>query len=212
MITPMPRGTRARRCSPSTLGRIAEAITKPRKSRAITTLSSQSASAATMIATATRVAVAALRAVPVISRGIPCDNSKQAAVDTPVLEAHRHGIALARPFLRALVLALAGAACFFAPWPAVAVVGAALLAVAAVIAVVAVVRWDRTHLAVTGSALVVEQGFLSRRTASIALKGTVFEVERTLPGRILGYGTIVAGELEMDYVPRRLTRLLQQHR
>jgi len=81
-----------------------------------------------------------------------------------------------------------------------------------VIAVVAVVRWDRTHLVVTGSALVVEHGFLSRRSASISLQGTVFEVERTLPGRILGYGTVVAGELEMDYVPRRLTRLLQQQR
>ena len=133
-------------------------------------------------------------------------------MDTPVLEAHRHGIALARPFLRALVLALAGAACFFASGSAVAVVGAALLAVAAVIAVVAVVRWDRTHLAVTGSALVVEHGVLSRRSASISLQGTVFEVERTLPGRVLGYGTVVAGELEIDCVPRRLTRLLQQRR
>jgi uncharacterized membrane protein YdbT with pleckstrin-like domain len=133
-------------------------------------------------------------------------------VDTQLLEVHRHGISLARPFLRALVLALAGAACFLAPWPVLAVVGVVLLALAAVIAVVAVTRWDRTHLALTGSALVVEHGFLSRRTASISLKGTVFEVERTLPGRILGYGTIVAGELEMDYVPRRLTRLLQQPR
>jgi len=128
------------------------------------------------------------------------------------METHRHGIALARPLLRALALALAGAACFLAPWTAVAVLGAVLLALAAVIAVVAVTRWDRTHLALTGSALVVEHGFLSRRTASISLKGTVFEVERTLPGRILGYGTVVAGELEMDYVPRRLTRLLQQPR
>jgi uncharacterized membrane protein YdbT with pleckstrin-like domain len=126
------------------------------------------------------------------------------------METHRHGVALARPFLRALALALAGAACFLAPWPVVAVLGAALLALAALIAVAAVLRWDRTHLAVTSSALVVEHGLLSRRTASISLKGTVFEVERTLPGRILGYGTIVAGELEMDYVPRRLTRLLQQ--
>jgi uncharacterized membrane protein YdbT with pleckstrin-like domain len=128
------------------------------------------------------------------------------------METHRHGVALARPFLRALALALAGAACFLAPWPVVAVLGAALLALAALIAVAAVLRWDRTHLAVTSSALVVEHGLLSRRTASISLKGTVFEVERTLPGRILGYGTVVAGELEMDYVPRRLTRLLQQPR
>jgi uncharacterized membrane protein YdbT with pleckstrin-like domain len=133
-------------------------------------------------------------------------------MDTPMIEAHRHGVALARPFLRALLLALAGAACFLAPWTVVAVAGAALMALAAVIAVAAVVRWDRTHLALTGSTLVVEHGFLSRRTASISLNGTVFEVERTLLGRILGYGTIVAGELEMDYVPRRLTRLLQQRR
>jgi uncharacterized membrane protein YdbT with pleckstrin-like domain len=128
------------------------------------------------------------------------------------MEARRHGIALARPFLRALLLALAGAACFLAPWTAAAAVGAALLVLAAVIAVVAVARWDRTHLAVTGSALVVEHGFLNRRSASISLNGTVFEVERTLLGRILGYGTVVAGELELDYVPRRLTRLLQQRR
>ncbi len=133
-------------------------------------------------------------------------------MDTPLIEAHRHGIALARPFLRALLLALAGAACFFAPWTIVAVVGAVLMTLAAVVAVVAVVRWDRTHLALTGSALVVEHGFLSRRSASISLNGTVFEVERTLLGRILGYGTVIAGELELDYVPRRLMRLLQQRR
>ena len=43
MTTPTPRGTRALRWSHSTLGRIAAAITKPRKSSAMTTLSFQSA-------------------------------------------------------------------------------------------------------------------------------------------------------------------------
>jgi uncharacterized membrane protein YdbT with pleckstrin-like domain len=133
-------------------------------------------------------------------------------MDAPVIEAHRHGIALARPLLRAFVLALAGAACFFAPWLPFAAAGAVLLALAALVAVVGVARWDRTHLAVTGNALVVEHGFLSRRSASISLKGTVFEIERPLLGRVLGYCTVVAGELEMDYVPRRLTRVLQQRR
>jgi hypothetical protein len=133
-------------------------------------------------------------------------------VDTPVLEAHRHGVALARPFLRALVLALAGGACFLAPWAAVNALGALLLGLAAVIAVVGVARWDRTHLVVTGNTLVVEHGLLRRREASISLNGTVFEIERTLSGRILGYGTVVAGELEIDCVPRRLTRELQQRR
>jgi uncharacterized membrane protein YdbT with pleckstrin-like domain len=133
-------------------------------------------------------------------------------VDTPVLEAHRHGIALARPLLRALLLALAGAACFLAPWPPVGVVGAVLLGLAAVFAVVGVARWDRTHLSLTGSTLVVEHGLLRRRSASVSLNGTVFEIERPLLGRLLGYGTVVAGELEIDCVPRRLTRLLQQRR
>jgi uncharacterized membrane protein YdbT with pleckstrin-like domain len=133
-------------------------------------------------------------------------------VDTPVIEAHRHGIALARPFLRAVVLAFAGGACLLAPWAALNAAGAVLLGLAAVVAVVGVARWDRTHLVVTGNTLVVEHGFLRRRSASVSLNGTVFEVERTLPGRILGYGTVVAGELEIDCVPRRLTRLLQQRR
>ena len=133
-------------------------------------------------------------------------------MDAPLLEAHRHGIALARPLLRALVLALAGAACFLAPWTAVAAAGAVLLGLAAVIAVIAVASWERTHLVVTGSALVVEHGFLRRNSASISLNGTVFEVERPLLGRMLGYGTVVAGELEIDCVPRRLTRLLHQRR
>ncbi len=127
-----------------------------------------------------------------------------------MIEMHRHGIALARPLSRALVVALAGAACFLAPWTALAAAGAALLALAAVIAVVGVTRWDRTHLAVTKNAFVVEHGFVRRRSASISLNGTVFEVERTVPGRILGYATVVAGELEIDFVPRRLARLLQQ--
>lgn len=133
-------------------------------------------------------------------------------MDTPLIEAHRHGIALVRTFLRALLLALAGAACFYAPWTPFAAAGAVLLALAAVVAVVGVARWDRTHLAVTGNAFVVEHGFLRRRSASVSLNGTVFEIERPVLGRVLGYGTVVAGELEIDCVPRRLTRLLQQRR
>jgi len=45
-------------------------------------------------------------------------------MEAPLIEAHRHGIALARPFLRALLFALAGAACFFAPWTPFAAAGA----------------------------------------------------------------------------------------
>jgi len=128
------------------------------------------------------------------------------------VEAHRHGISLARPLLRALVLALAGAACLYAPWGAAALAGALLLGLAALIAVLAVARWERTHIFVTGNALVVERGFLHHSSASVSLNGTVFEIERSVLGRILGYGTVTAGELEIDCVPRRLTRALQQRK
>jgi hypothetical protein len=38
------------------------------------------------------------------------------------------------------------------------------------------------------------------------------ELEQGLVGRLLGYGTVVAGELEIDYVPRvrRVCTLLQR--
>jgi hypothetical protein len=38
------------------------------------------------------------------------------------------------------------------------------------------------------------------------------EVEQSLPGRLLGYGTIVAGPVEFDHVPRakRVYRMVEQ--
>jgi uncharacterized membrane protein YdbT with pleckstrin-like domain len=129
-----------------------------------------------------------------------------------VIQTHRHGIVLLRPLFRSLLLAAAGAACFFAPWRPAAIAGAALLALAAFLVVVAVARWDRTHLELNGNALVVEYGFLRRGTASVSLNATVFEIERPLLGRLLGYATIVAGDLEIDAVPRRITRRLSSQR
>ncbi len=126
-------------------------------------------------------------------------------MDAPVLQTHRHGIVLARPLSRSLLLAVAGAACFLAPWTAVALAGAALLGLAALLAVLAVARWDRTHLVLAGDELSVVHGLLRRRSASVTFEpGRAVEVERSLLGRMLGYATIVAGELEIDAVPRRL--------
>ena len=133
----------ARRLSHSTLGRIAEAITKPRKSSAMTIRIFQSASATMTIAMTTSVAIAVVRAVS----PIPRDSLRNQNEGPVAFEAHRHGIALARPLLRSLLLAAAGVACFLAPWPRLAFAGAALLALAAFLVVVAVARWDRTHLA-----------------------------------------------------------------
>ncbi|HET7571179.1 MAG TPA: PH domain-containing protein [Gaiellaceae bacterium] len=118
------------------------------------------------------------------------------------LEVRRHGIVLARPLLRSLLLAAVGGATFLGPWP-LPVAGAAALALAALLAVGAVWRWDRTQVVLTGEALAVEHGILRRESASVQLRrvGAV-EVEQSLLGRLLGYGTIVAGELEVGFVPR----------
>jgi membrane protein YdbS with pleckstrin-like domain len=116
------------------------------------------------------------------------------------LEARRHGIVLVRPLLRASALAAAGAAAFLGPWPLPAG-GACALAAAAALALAAVLRWDRTRVVLTDESLAVRHGVLRRAAATVPLArvGAV-ELEQSLPGRLLGYGTIVAGELEIRCV------------
>ncbi len=99
-------------------------------------------------------------------------------------------------------LAGAGAALIAVGWP-FSPVGALLLAAGALSALRAVWRWERTRLFVRDERLVVVHGTLRRRSASAALGGAV-EVEQTLSGRLLGYGTVVAGDLEVRFVPRDL--------
>jgi uncharacterized membrane protein YdbT with pleckstrin-like domain len=127
------------------------------------------------------------------------------------LDARRHGVVLIRPLLRALVLALLGCVAFLGGWP-VSVAGASLLVIAAGIALAAVWRWDRTHVVVTSEKLFVMHGVVRRRAAAVNLAkvGTV-EIEQSLAGRILGYGTIVAGDLEIRCVaqPGELCGLVQ---
>jgi uncharacterized membrane protein YdbT with pleckstrin-like domain len=128
------------------------------------------------------------------------------------LDARRHGVVLARPLLRAAGLAAAGAGAFWLGWP-LTVGGALLLAAAAVVAVRAVWRWDRTRVLVTDERIVVVHGIVRRRSAAVRLHGVgAIELEQTLPGRLLGYGTLAVGPLEVDYVPhaRRVARLVQQ--
>jgi uncharacterized membrane protein YdbT with pleckstrin-like domain len=128
------------------------------------------------------------------------------------LDARRHGVVLARPLLRALVLAAAGAAALRLGWPAT-VAGAILVAAAALLVLRAVWRWDRTRVVVTNEKLFVVHGVLRRRAASVRLRGLdAIELEQTLPGRLLGYGTLVVGALEVSYVPqpKRVYRLLEK--
>jgi len=121
------------------------------------------------------------------------------------LQSRPHGAALVRPMARAIVLAAAGVALIAygmpVAWP-LGVLGALALAYGAFAALRAVLAWDRTLLVVTSAKLLVLYGVVRRRSASVALPaGGAVEVEQGLLGRLLGYGTLVAGDLEVPFVP-----------
>ena len=128
------------------------------------------------------------------------------------LEARLHGAALARPLGEALALALLGTVLLVLPAPFLAA-GVPLLVAAAVLAVRAVWGWDRTHLVLTTEKLVVMHGTIRRRTAAVRLAQVqTVEVEQSALGRLVGYGTLVAGDLEIPYVaePRRVYGLVHR--
>src|SRR4029453_16467166 len=116
--------------------------------------------------------------------------------------ARPHPAALFRPLSRSLLLALVGGVLVGLSPPALGVVGAILLGIGALLALRAVMRWDRTSLVVTTEKLLVIHGVARRRAAAVrfARVGPV-EVEQGLVGRLFGYGTVIAGDLEIPYVP-----------
>jgi hypothetical protein len=133
------------------------------------------------------------------------------AFDEPVrLDARPHGAALVRPLARALALAALGGVLVGlgrAHWLPLAVLGAVSLALGALLGLRAVLAWDRTRLVVTSARLLVVYGVVRRRTASVELgPGAPLEIDQSLVGRLLGYGTVSAGDLHVPYVPdaRRL--------
>ena len=118
------------------------------------------------------------------------------------VDQRRHGIVLVRPLARALLLAALGVIGLSLGWPA-SLAGSVLLVAAAAFALAAVLRWDRTHVVLTTEKLFVVHGLLHRRAAAVRLaKVSTVELEQSLLGRLLGYGTVVAGELEIECVPR----------
>jgi hypothetical protein len=117
-------------------------------------------------------------------------------------EERPHAAALARPVGRALALAFAGGILLLAAPSSLGLVGALLLAVAALLALAAVWRWDRTQLVLTSEKLFVVYGVAQRRAAAVRLaRISPIEMEQSVVGRILGYGTLIAGELVIPFVP-----------
>jgi uncharacterized membrane protein YdbT with pleckstrin-like domain len=127
-------------------------------------------------------------------------------------DARRHGVVLARPLAQAALMAAAGAVLLAQPWP-LAVPGAALVVLAAAVLLRAVWRWERTRLVVTTDKVCVLDGTLRRRSSAVRLRAVEnLELEQSVAGRLLGYGTLVAGPLEIDHVPepRSVYRLVER--
>jgi uncharacterized membrane protein YdbT with pleckstrin-like domain len=117
------------------------------------------------------------------------------------LDERRHAVVLAGPFVRALGLASVGIGVMAIGWP-VSIVGVLLQAGGAFVALRAVWSWEQTRVVLTTEKLFVVHGTLRRRAAAVRLaKIGPVEIEQSLTGRVLGYGTIVAGDLEIAYVP-----------
>jgi membrane protein YdbS with pleckstrin-like domain len=117
-------------------------------------------------------------------------------------ESRRHAVVLVRPVARGIALGIAGFVCFAIGWP-VMLAGPPLIALGALSTGLSVWRWERTQVVVTTEKLFVVYGTLRRRAAAVRLaRVSTIEVEQTLLGRLLGYGTLVAGELEIPFVPQ----------
>jgi uncharacterized membrane protein YdbT with pleckstrin-like domain len=129
------------------------------------------------------------------------------------LTARCHGIVLARPLLRSALLLMLGAALFRLPGIAAAAAGALLTAAAAALFLRAVWAWERTRLVVTTDKVYVVNGTLRRRAKAVRLKAVdAVEVDQSLLGQLLGYGTVVVGPLAVGHVPepKQVCRIVER--
>ena len=129
------------------------------------------------------------------------------------LEMRRHGVVLARPLVRSGGVAIAGTFILTLPWAAAAGVGAALIAVAAAFTLRAVLQWERTRIVVTTEKLYVINGTLRRRTKTVKLRAVdAVELDQSLLGQLLGYGTLVVGPLTVGHVaePKEVCQLVEE--
>jgi lysylphosphatidylglycerol synthetase-like protein (DUF2156 family) len=130
-------------------------------------------------------------------RGVLVDRDEEVC-----LEARRHGIVLARPLFWAVVLSGIGGVVSTAPRP-FSVAGGVVIGLAVLVAVRAVWKWERTRVVVTTDRVFVVGGTLRRHAQAVRLAAVeAVEIEQTLAGQLLGYGTVVVGPLALDHVPK----------
>ena len=87
------------------------------------------------------------------------------------------------------------------------------MALGAFVFVRAVWAWERTRVVVTSEKVFVVHGTWRRRAKAVRLRTIeAVEVDQSLPGRLLGYGTVVVGSLALDNVaePKRVCRLVER--
>jgi uncharacterized membrane protein YdbT with pleckstrin-like domain len=136
----------------------------------------------------------------------------EAAEERVCLDARRHGVVLARPLAKALGLAAAGGILLTQFW-VLAVLGAVAIAAGALIALRAVWRWEWTRFVVTTERVYLAHGSLHRRAKAVRLRAIdAVEVEQNAAGRLLGYGTVLVGPLEVEHVPepKEVTQLVER--
>ena len=134
------------------------------------------------------------------------------AAERVCLDARRHGIILARPLAQAVGLALVGGILLTQFW-ALALLGAVAIAVGALTALRAVWRWEWTRFVITTERVYLAQGSLHRRAKAVRLRAIdAIELEQSATGRLLGYGTVMVGPLEIEHIPepKEVTELVER--
>jgi uncharacterized membrane protein YdbT with pleckstrin-like domain len=118
------------------------------------------------------------------------------------LDARLHGAVLARPIARSAMLVLLGVVALIVPFTPAAVVGALLIAAGAFFTLRAVWQWERTHFVVTTEKVYLLNGTVHRREKAVRLKTLeAVEIDQSLVGQLLGYGTVVVGPLKVRHIP-----------
>jgi uncharacterized membrane protein YdbT with pleckstrin-like domain len=129
------------------------------------------------------------------------------------LDARLHGVVLARPIARSSMLVLLGVAALLVPFAAAAAVGALLIAVGAIFMLRAVWQWERTHLVVTTEKIYLLKGTVHRRAKAVRIQAVdAVEIDQSLVGQLLGYGTIEVGPLRVGHIahPGHVCRLVER--